>query len=413
MPPAVLFVHHVFPGQFRKLATALVARGVSCAAIGHTNAPGLEGVQMVRYAYPRSTTEGIHPLAAGAEADFLRASMAYSCAKRLKAAGFQPQVIVGHTSWGETVFMKELFPDAKLVAFPEYIPHGRGFHLGFDTEFQAHTEQEILTATAKAAVPVLALTQADAIVCPTQFQASTVPAAFHSRLRLIHEGVDVANIKPLPPLRLTTPTGRVIEQGSSVITHVNQQLEPLRGLHVFARALPRLLAEVPDANVLIIGGETTEAYSGKAPDGLTWKEVCLKGVDLDPDRVHFMGHVQHHVLWATLQMSTAHVYYSYPFVLSWSLLEAMALECYLVASDTAPLREVIQDGVNGRLVPFFDVDRLSQVLIDACRDPAASAPLRAAARRTVETRYDSVEGTRAWLALLQEMGLELPQPANA
>src|SRR5690606_1466453 len=139
-----------------------------------------------------------------------------------------------------------------------------------------------------------------------------------------------------------------------------------------------------DAQVLIVGDAQQRGYGGTAPDDLTWKDVCLRGLEdrLDPDRVHFLGRVPHGRMLAALRLSTAHVYYSYPFVLSWSLAEARASGCYVIGSDTAPLRDAIRDGVNGRLLPFFDVEALSESLLAACRDPAASAPLRAAARET-------------------------------
>lgn len=408
MKPAVLFVHNAFPGQFGDLAKALMAAGVECAAIGEVHAPGLPGLPMVRYPIPRSSTPGILPLAAGPEADTIRAAAAYHAAKRLKAEGFAPQVIVGHATWGETLFLDEVFPDARLVIYPEVFPRPHGFHVGFDPEMKTPTDEELLSTKALGATKALAMSDADAIVCPTRFQASTLPEVFQPLVRIIHEGIDVDAIRPGPAPRLQVPGGPAIEPGMPVVTHINNNMEPARGLHIVARALPRLLAEVPGAQVLIFGHEAPWNYSGEPPAGMTWKEACLRGVDLDPGRVHFIGHVPHDQMLATLRASAAHVYYSYPFVLSWSILEAMASGCYVIGSDTAPLREVIRDGVNGRLLPFFDVDALSDALIAACRDPAASAPLRAEARRTVVEGYSTAKGRAEWFALLRELGLALP-----
>ncbi len=155
----------------------------------------------------------------------------------------------------------------------------------------------------------------------------------------------------------------------------------MRGLHVFAKALPRLLAEVPDAQVLIFGRSNDRPYGGSPPDGRSWRDVCFDGVAIDPERVHFVGKAPHEEMLAALRLSTAHVYYTYPFVLSWSLVEAMASGCYVIGSDTAPMHDAIEDGVNGRLLPFFDVEALSSAMIEACRNPEGSAPLRAAAPR--------------------------------
>jgi glycosyltransferase involved in cell wall biosynthesis len=186
-------------------------------------------------------------------------------------------------------------------------------------------------------------------------------------------------------------------------------MESLRGLHIFARALPRLMAEVPDAQVLIFGQDNARPYGGAATGGHSWRDVAFKGLDLDPARVNFMGKTAHKTMLAGLKLSTAHVYYTYPFVLSWSLVEAMASGCYILGSDTPPLRDAIEDGVNGRLLPFFDVDALSQAMIDACRDPEASAPMRAAARDTAVAKFSRRDGREAWFSLLRELGAEIPE----
>jgi glycosyltransferase involved in cell wall biosynthesis len=227
---------------------------------------------------------------------------------------------------------------------------------------------------------------------------------------VIHEGVDVEAIRSGPAAPFALDDGRGLLPGTPVVTHVNNQMEPMRGLHIFARALPRLLREVPDAHAIVIGEEKTRGYGASAPDGRSWKQVFFEPLagQLDPRRVHFLGRVPHERMLAALRLSTAHVYYSYPFVLSWSLVEALASGCYVVGSDTAPVRDAITDGVNGRLLPFFDVDALSDALVAACRDPGQAAPLRAAARETAVARFSRAKGRAAWLALLAELGLDLP-----
>jgi glycosyltransferase involved in cell wall biosynthesis len=185
-------------------------------------------------------------------------------------------------------------------------------------------------------------------------------------------------------------------------------MEPMRGLHILARALPRLLAKVPDAQVILIGDPNRKPYGAPAPDGKTWRDACFEGVDYDPARVHFLGRVPHARMLAALRLGVAHVYYTYPFVLSWSLSEAMASGCHVIGSDTAPVRDAIQDGVNGRLLPFFDHAALSQALIAACRDPQASAPLRVAARATAEGMFSRAKGREAWLTLLRRLGVTIP-----
>lgn len=408
MPSGVLFVHNNFPAQFRDLAETLVARGVPCAAIGQRAAPGVQGVRIGRYALERGSTEGLLPFAVRAEADLIRGAGALRMAKALKAEGFDPAVIVGHPGWGETIFLDEVWPDAKQVMFSEFFYRGRGLDIDFDDEFVATTEHAVLLGKAKNAVMALALTDADLIVAPTEFQASVLPPVFRPRVRVIHEGVDVEAIRPAPAEPFPLADGRIIAPGTPVITHINNHMEPMRGLHIFARALPRLMAEVPDAQVMVFGRDSPRPYGGQPPEGKTWREIAFDGLDLDPARLHFMGKAPHAQMLAALRLSTAHVYYTYPFVLSWSVVEAMASGCYVIGSDTAPLRDAIEDGVNGRLLPFFDAAALSQALIDACRDPQASSAMRAAARATAVAKFSSRAGREAWIAVLRELGAEIP-----
>lgn len=413
MSAGVLFVHNNFPAQFRDLSQALVARGVPCFAIGGEHSPGVPGVEMVRYRLPRGSGKDVFPLAIRAEADLLRGRYALDAARWLKNQGHAPRIIVGHPGWGETSLISHVFPEAKQALFSEFYYHGSGSDIDFDPEFWDGDDEALIRGIAKNAVMAMALAEADAIVAPTEFQASRLPAPFRERTRVIHEGIDVDAIHPGPAEPFVLPDGRVIAPGTPVVTHINNQMEPMRGLHVFARALPRLLAEVPDAQVIVIGQEKTRGYGAEAPDGRTWKQAFFEPLapQLDPSRLHFLGRVPHERMLAALRLSTAHVYYSYPFVLSWSLVEAMASGCYVIGSDTAPVRDAIQDGVNGRLLPFFDVEGLSRVLIDACRNPQASAPLRAAARETAVANFSRAKGRAAWIDLLGELGLEIPLTA--
>jgi glycosyltransferase involved in cell wall biosynthesis len=407
MPHGVLFVHNNFPGQFADLASALMAHGVPTVAIGQNNALGVAGIRLAKYAPHRGSTQGLLPFAVRAEADMIRGMGAYRAAKALKAEGWDPAVIVAHPGWGESLFLREVFPNAKFVAFAEFYYHGRGYDVGFDPEFMSYGEEDVLRVEAKNATMALAYAQADVIVAPTAFQANSLPPAFRERAQIIHEGIDVEAIRPGPAEPFTLPDGRTIAPGTPVITHVNNHLEPLRGLHILARALPRLLAEVPSAKVLIVGDTRKRAYSGEAPDGRTWQEVCFAGVEPDPTRVHFLGRVPHEQMLAALRLSTAHVYYTYPFVLSWSLAEAMASGCYVIGSDTPPLHDAVEDGVNGRLLPFFDVEALASALIGACREPGTFDTLRLAARATAVSRFSRAKGRESWLAMLRELGVKI------
>jgi glycosyltransferase involved in cell wall biosynthesis len=255
---------------------------------------------------------------------------------------------------------------------------------------------------AKNATMAMAFGEADRIVAPTPFQAGLLPVAFRSRTAIIHEGVDTDLVRPAPNARLTV-AGRVLDRSKPIITFINRRFEPLRGYHVFMRALPRVLAQVPDAEILLIGSEQPGGYGLPPPKGATWKQLFLDEVkdSLDPSRVHFTGPLPHGEMLAALSLSTAHVYYTYPFVLSWSLLEAMASECLVIASDTAPVRDAIRSGENGLLLDFFDHDALAEALVEACRSPERFAPLRKAARETVIADFNRARCSAAWVDLLE------------
>ena len=405
MSRGVVFVHNNFPGQFADLAQALIARGVVCAAIGSEKSPGLDDMSIARWNLPRGTTTGIFPLATRAEADLIRARVAMDAGRRLKAYGFDPTLIIGHAGWGEMVFLREVWPDARQIVFHEYFYAGHGLDIGFDNEFNPATENMILTGTSKNLTMALTLSHADAIVAPTPFQASTLPKRLRDFARVIHEGVDTDAIRPGPAAPFQISDGPLLQPGTPVITHVNRSLEPTRGLHILLRALPRLQAEVPAAHTVIVGAPSSRGYSGHTADGRPWRDVILDTVEghLDLSRVHFTGRLPHDQMLAALRLSTAHVYYTYPFVLSWSLAEAMASGAYVIASNTAPVRDAITDGVNGKLLPFFDVDALSAALIEACRTPHAFAAQRAAARETAVAMFDQAKGRAQWMDLIREV----------
>ncbi len=402
----VLIVHQNFPGQFPHIADALRARGDRVAAIGGPTAKGRPGVDLRRWSNTRGSTQGIFSPATRAEADLIRAEAAAGVALQLRKDGFVPDVIVGHPGWGETIQLKEVWPDARIILFGELLYRSRDGDLDFDPEFGPPDFTKSMRSHAKNATQVLAYAWADTIVCPTAFQAASFPAALQPLIRVVHEGVDLdrARRKPGVRLRLGGSAG-VLDGSTPVVTFVNRTLEPLRGFHVFMRALPAFLDACPDARVLIIGGDDASGYGGESPGGKGWKPWILAelGDRLDLARVHFAGKVPHAQLIEAFSISWAHVYYTYPFVLSWSLVEAMACEALVIASDTPPVRDAITDGVEGVLLPFFDVPALSAALIRAAREPEAFAAMRTAARARATSGFDRGAGTAAWLKMIDAL----------
>jgi glycosyltransferase involved in cell wall biosynthesis len=404
--PDILFIHSNFPGQFGFLAEAMKARGHRVAAIAETGR-GLPGVSLARWSLKRGSAPGIYPMATRAEADLMRASGAADAAFALRENGINPALIIGHPGWGETIFMREIFPQARQILYGEYYYRFKGGDAGFDPEFPAANDRaEPLRIHAKNATQLLAYADADAIVSPTPYQAGRFPELLKPSLRIVHEGVDTAAIKPNPQARLLLPNGQVLDRSTPVITFINRRFEPLRGYHIFMRALPAVLKACPTAQVVMIGADQGNGYGLAPPKGKTWKEIFLAEVSdrMDMSRVHFTGTLPHDQMLAALSISAAHVYYTYPFVLSWSLLEAMASGCALIASDTAPVRDALTDGVNARLLPFFDIEALSEAMIDAVKSPERYVPYREQARHDAVAYHDRATSCLPqWMALIDEM----------
>ena len=402
----VLFVHNNFPAQFGFIAQKLRSDGHRCAAIASETGRALDGIQIEKWATKRGTTEGILPSAVRIEADLIRGGAAALAALKLKAEGFDPALIIGHPGWGETTYMREIFPNAKQIAYAEFYYRSVGGDVGFDPEFSPPNPDAPYMLYAKNAGMTMAFSEAAAIVSPTPFQASLLPEVFRSRARIIHEGVDTAAIKPHSNPKVTLANGKVIDGSRPLITFINRRFEPLRGFHIFVRALPKFMAAVPDADVVIIGADERGGYGKPAEGKLTWGQQLFGEVadKLDRSRVHFVGRVPNPLMIEALSLSSAHVYYTYPFVLSWSLLEAMATECLILGSDTPPVRDAITDGVDGILNDFFDIEALSDAMIAACKTPEKFKAMRKAARQTILQRYDRATICEpAWLKLVEPM----------
>ena len=384
----ILFVHQNFPGQFLHLAPALVARGHTVVALTDEGNKRTSPVPVMRYRKPAaSAAEGLGRTYA--EAAERGAAVARAAAQLRRDKGFVPDVVFGHGGWGETLFLREVWPEARHLSYAEFYYAARGLDADFDPEFQPADLGRRLRTSARKAHLMMALAEADAAVAPTRWQASTFPAPWRDRISVIHDGIDTDRVRPDPAARLVLPDGRVLAAGDEVLGFVNRNLEPYRGYHIFMRALPAVLKARPEAQVVIVGGDGV-SYGPAPGGGRTWKQVFLDEVreGLDLSRVHFLGQVPYAQFLSLLQVARVHAYLTYPFVLSWSLMEAMSAGGLVVASRTRPVEEMIRDGANGRLVDFFDVAGWSAALIEALADPAAGAARRAAARATIVDGYD-------------------------
>lgn len=394
----ILFIHQNFPGQFRSLAAALVARGHRVMAMvpKKIEERTWQGVTLVPYEVGRSSTPGIHPWLIDLETQLIRGEACMRSALQLQAQGFMPDLIIAHHGWGESLFLKDIWPQSRLALYCEFHYQPHGTDIGFDPEFPATYPDEIFRLRLKNLNNRLHLDVADAGLSPTRWQASTFPQPFRNRIAVIHDGIDTDLLAPAPQAYLTMALadgGTLrLSRSDELITFVNRNLEPCRGYHVFMRALPAILERRPQARVLIVGANGV-SYGAQAPGGQSWKDIFIDEVrpriaDADWARVHFLGQLPYQYFVPLLQISRVHVYLTYPFVLSWSLLEAMSCGCAVVASDTAPLHEVIGHDREGRLVDFFDTAALADTVCELLADEPARRRLGAAARQRVREHYD-------------------------
>jgi glycosyltransferase involved in cell wall biosynthesis len=345
----ILIAHQNFPGQFGHLARAWSSRpGWDVRALAREGAPGLPGfTRLIRYKAPRAVRADQHPYLRQMEAAALHGQATLRAMLALKKSGFTPDVILAHPGWGETLFAKDAFPDTGLVHFCEWYYDAEGADLGFDPASPVTLDDRARIRLWNAQ-HALNLIQCDAAVTPTHWQRSRHPEILQPKITVQHEGIDARHLGPDPAATFTTPGGIVLKAGDPVITYVARNLEPYRGFHIFMRALERIQRAHPGCHAIIIGGDDT-SYGQKPKDAANWREKMLGEVRLDASRTHFMGKVPRANFLRALQVSAAHVYLTYPFVLSWSMLEAMACGALVIASDTAPVQEVIRDGENGRL----------------------------------------------------------------
>jgi glycosyltransferase involved in cell wall biosynthesis len=386
----LLFVHQNFPGQFLHLAPEMQRRGHDVRAIADAGNRISSLVPVIPYRH-RAQEINLAATRLGKTYTMMsdRGIDVARLARGLRDKGYVPDVIFGHSGWGETLFLKDIWPEARLLVYAEFYYRGEGADSGFDPEYQQKGFDQSLISQAKSAYMAQALAHADRGICPTEWQASTHPPMLRRNIDVVFDGVNCDRLAPNPAASFTLPDGRILRHGDEVLTFVNRNLEPYRGYHIFLRALPEVLAARPEAQVVLVGGDG-HSYSCAPKGGGSWKDLILNEVKdrLDLSRVHFVGKVPYDRLVDLFHVSRVHAYLTYPFVLSWSMVEAMAAGALVVGSRTAPVEEMITDGVTGRLVDFFDVQGWSATLTDALARPEAQQPLRRAARKLMQERYD-------------------------
>lgn len=403
----ILFIHQNFPAQFNHVATRL-AQNPQNKVVAIKQAPNIDfdGVGIMAYQLARGSSSDIHPLLSDFEAKVLRGDAVAKTANLLKEKGFTPDVVVAHPGWGEALLLKDIWPDAKYLGYFEYFYSSTGQDFDFDPEFLNNDAESLAKLRLKNTVNLHALNDMDAGITPTYWQRSTYPAWAHSKIDVMHEGIDIDYFCPNAKQSLTIPEKNLtLTAKDEIITYAARYLEPVRGFHRFMRALPELLERRPNAHVIIMGSNQG-GYGQPPSQHANYEAMMLEELQgrLDPQRVHILGRLPKNIYRNILQLSNVHVYMTYPFLLSWSMLEAMATGPIVVASDTVPVREIIKDGKNGLLFDFFDsqamVNRIEEALILPTRK---ANTLRKAARKTIETEYNFEQCLQTLIAKIEAL----------
>ncbi len=396
----ILFVHQNFPGQYRYLARHFAADPRWDAwAIGEK--PNVlrqlpyvpqQGLRMLGYELPDKLGGKAFPPAREFESQLIRAQAVVSLVLRQRSNGLNPDIICSHPGWGETLYLKEIFPRARFLSYFEFYHSPDGPLVNFDPEFPTDLGAR-MSFRSKNALNLLTLEMADRGVCPTRWQWSTFPVEFRDRIEVIHDGVDTSIVAPKPDARLLikglASGDLALTEADEVVTFSVRNLEPNRGFHRFMRALPELQRRRPRAMFLVVGGDEV-SYGQPHPSGKSWREVMLEevGDSLDRSRLVFLGKLPYATLLDLFRISSLHIYLTAPFVLSWSMLEAMACEAPVLASATGPVTEFIEEGVNGFLFDYHDTDSLVSRADELLDDAALRGRVGRAARAYLVENYD-------------------------
>lgn len=406
-------MHPNMPGQYKYLC-AEFAKDKKNQVVFITKHKTIEipGIHKITYELPREPSPHCHRYLIHMERAILQGQEVWRCLKQLKTTeGFVPDVIVAHPGWGDAMFVKDIYPETPLLSFFEFFYHSHGADVNFDPEDNIKSDDEARVRV-KNAHHLMGLAYSDWGVCPTFWQHSLHPKEFQSKISVLHDGINTDVAKPNHNATVGIKEGLTLKWGDEVVTYIARNFEPYRGFPTFMQAAEKILKERPNCHIIAIGADDV-SYGKRAPDGQTYRKIWMENVDLDMDRMHFVGTLPYDHLVNVLQISAAHIYLTYPFVLSWSSMESMACGCAVVGSSTQPVREVIAHGETGFLVDFFDPDAVANQVFEILDHPTRMQHVRDAARQSIVDQYDLQKLLPLHMQLVREVAdKKFPPPVD-
>jgi glycosyltransferase involved in cell wall biosynthesis len=387
----ICFVHQYFPGQFKRLARHFVDEGHDVIAFHRGLTDGrsssqIDGVRLIKYG--QKLAEQPETGALDAVEWFIRESADLATiAEELRVEeSWRPDIVYSHTGWGRAAYLHDVFTRAKHVKYCEWFYNNRAS----STEF-LHPGGRALPyrmATSTLNLPILGdIVAAHQLIAPTEWQKAQFPLAMRNNIEVVPDGIDMEFFKPRPDAAFALPDGRTLSRKDRIVTYATRGADPFRGFGQFIEALGRLQARDPQVEAIILGDR--KIYYGAGHGSETHFDEVIAKAEIDPARTHFLGKLDYEAYRDVLQVSSAHVYLTVPFVLSWSFLEAMATGCAVIGSDTAPIAEFVIDGENGLLANFFDTEELTERIAEMLDAGPRAEAMRLKARETIQQRWSS------------------------
>jgi glycosyltransferase involved in cell wall biosynthesis len=381
----VLFIHQNFPAQFGHIARHLIKQaGWTCSFVSQTPAGVVDGIKKITYTNRGGARESTHYCSRTFENAIWHAHAVYDACKA--HPDLRPDLIVGHSGFGSTLFLPELYAGVPIINYFEFFYHPHQSDMDFRPEFPP-PEIDYLRARARNAMLLLDLENCRHGYSPTHFQQQLFPEVYRPKIDVIFDGIETDIFRRLDnvPRQIA---GRSIPASTRIVTYVSRGFESMRGFDIFMRVAERIYQQFSDV-VFIVVGSRRVCYGGdeKHIKHKTFYEHAMAQSSYEMDKLIFTGLIPVSTLAQVFSLSDLHLYFTVPFVLSWSLMDALACGCTVLASNTAPVREVIENGKNGLLCDFFDVEGFASQAVEVLRDPGAFRHLGTCAVDGIHRNY--------------------------